>query len=258
MKIPYLDYLIKNSIKTENEFYWNVLIHFTKISGRQMEEEWNATFSTSKPPFIFENQQNLFSTWSWKIIADFCFSKPEGFSKDITLDPVRTLRFLDLIRNLSTHVHYFYSPHISALKDYECLSQEVIDHAKQKDQPYAVLFAQSRWISASDVARKTGFKSGDPRSQAEQWEKEGLIFSIDHDCGKSYPLYAFDPNQSYHPISKLKEILGLLSPHKTPLVIGFWFASLNATLAGRRPMDVLLSEPLAVLAAAKNEVQPHE
>jgi hypothetical protein len=171
MKIPYLDYLIKNSVKTENEFYWDVLIHFTKISGRQVEEEWNTPFSTLKLPFVFENQEKRFSTWSWKIIADLCFSKFESFSKDMTLDPVRTLRFLDLIRNLSTHVHYFYSPHISQLKDCEIITPEVIDNAKQKDQPYAVLFAQSPWVSASDVARKTGFKNGDPRLQAEEWEK---------------------------------------------------------------------------------------
>lgn len=87
-----------------------------------------------------------------------------------------------------------------------------------------------------------------------KWKQEGLIFAISNESKDLYPGYGLDPGSGHRPLKSLKPILEVFKGHKESWGIAHWFASVNSFLGGRRPMDVLNSDPGRVLAAAEDEV----
>lgn len=247
--VPYLEYLIKNSKKSDDAFRFDVLIHSTKLSIGQAQKEWHTHFS--KESFLIFDHQEKYWEWSWKAISDICFSQNISFSEKMELDPVRTIQFLDLIRNLSTHVPYFFGDQISDLDDRENLSLKDIEIAKQKDQPYALIFAQNAYLDEAWLARKANIKEDQPGELVRSWVEQGLIFSVPYQSRQYVPSFALD--EYSHPRDGLKEILTMLRPQKNSLEIAYWFFGVNSFLGGARPMDVLKHDVARVLAASQNE-----
>ena len=69
-----------------------------------------------------------------------------------------------------------------------------------------------------------------------------------------FPIYGLDPDSGYRPLKPLKAIIDVFKGHKEGWGVAYWFASTNSFLGGKRPMDLIRSEPSHVLAAAEDEV----
>ncbi|WP_460152966.1 hypothetical protein [Pseudomonas sp. S2_B07] len=80
------------------------------------------------------------------------------------------------------------------------------------------------------------------------WEADHRIFSIDHDGCRSFPVYAFPSQGGASPIPGLRDVLSVLCPMKDGKGVSFWFISPNAWLEGKRPQDLLSTEPSRVFA----------
>lgn len=87
----------------------------------------------------------------------------------------------------------------------------------------------------------------------KKWEADHRIFSIDHDGSRSFPVYAFPSQGGASPIPSLRDVLSVLCPMKDGWGVSFWFISPNGWLGGKRPQDLLSTEPSRVISAAYEE-----
>lgn len=87
-----------------------------------------------------------------------------------------------------------------------------------------------------------------------EWELDNRTFSIEHEGGSLFPIYAFSTRTGLSPHPELKKILTLLSPTKDSWSLAFWFYSPNGMLGGKRPRDMISTDANRVTLAAQHEV----
>lgn len=121
------------------------------------------------------------------------------------------------------------------------------------DAQRAVL-SSARWLTAEQLSKIPGFNAIDYSVQLEHWKYQKQIFTIQIEAIDYFPLYAFNPSESFRPVAALAETLSLFTESKDDWGLAYWFAGTNGYLGGRRPQDLLLTEPHAVLDAAKDEL----
>lgn len=84
-----------------------------------------------------------------------------------------------------------------------------------------------------------------------RWIRADETFAIEHEGADLYPLYSFENGQRLSPRPMMRKILASLS--MDPWHAAWWFSAGYGMLDGRRPQDVLESDPEAVLAAARDQ-----
>lgn len=117
------------------------------------------------------------------------------------------------------------------------------------------ILSESHWYNCNQLSQLIGASADAVQDRLCSWKKENKIFSLK--CNKNgdlYPAYAFNGNVSLLP--ELKDVLNVFKGKKSNLKIAMWFASENGWLRNRRPLDVIGSDPNAVIAAAKTEITP--
>lgn len=111
------------------------------------------------------------------------------------------------------------------------------------------------WLTAAQVAEAAGLSSKNPSAQPHKWKKQGQIFAVNHRGTDYFPGYALDPGTNFRPVAMLASIIDVFAESKDGWGMAYWFGSENSFLGGRRPQDMLISEPALVLKAAKDEVR---
>ncbi|QQO35358.1 hypothetical protein JJC00_06655 [Bradyrhizobium diazoefficiens] len=110
------------------------------------------------------------------------------------------------------------------------------------------------WMTAAQIAEIAGFSTTNPSAQPNKWKREGQIFAIHHRGTDYFPGYALDASTDYRPSKGLARALKVFRGKKDDWGLAYWFASVNSFLGGKRPQDLLISEPDRVVAAAEDEV----
>lgn len=90
--------------------------------------------------------------------------------------------------------------------------------------------------------------------EVSNWQREQAIFSISFRGEDYFPLYALQPREGFRPYRQIKEIIDIFGDKKDGWATALWFLTRNSYLDGRRPRDMIASDPVAVLAAAKEDV----
>lgn len=85
-------------------------------------------------------------------------------------------------------------------------------------------------------------------------QRERQIFAISHNGVDYFPLYALDPVKGYRPREALKAILGIFGDSRDAWQLASWFLAVNGRLGGRRPQDLLETDPDAVIEAARKAI----
>ncbi len=111
------------------------------------------------------------------------------------------------------------------------------------------------WLTAAQVAELAGLSASNPSTQPNKWKRQKQIFAITHNGVDYFPGYGLDPNTGYRPRKALKPVLDVFGEHKDGWGLAYWFLSANSFLGGKRPQDVLASEPERVVAAAEDEIK---
>lgn len=109
------------------------------------------------------------------------------------------------------------------------------------------------WLSSAEVGSlgQTGGAPSNPHARAHRLLSEGRVFAIERAGRKEYPRYAFDGLGNPYPA--LREVLRVFAGWPA-LRVASWFESASAALDGRRPREVLESDPDAVLRAAQQHM----
>jgi hypothetical protein len=125
--------------------------------------------------------------------------------------------------------------------------REMLDLAR------AHILASGDFLQVQDLARCLGVNVELLSPAIKEWEAGQRIFSIDHDGCRSFPVYAFPPQGGASPIPALRDVLSILGPMKDGWGVSFWFISPNGWLGGKRPQELLSTEPSLVISAARDE-----
>lgn len=110
------------------------------------------------------------------------------------------------------------------------------------------------WLTAAQVASLAGFAASNPSTQPNKWKKQGAIFAIRHQGADYFPGYGLDPAAGHRPFEAMATILEVFGTVKDGWGIAYWFSSVNSFLGGRRPQDMLATQPDRVIAAARDEM----
>ncbi|MEJ8816254.1 hypothetical protein WKW77_34785 [Variovorax ureilyticus] len=111
------------------------------------------------------------------------------------------------------------------------------------------------WYTAQQVAEFAKLRPGNPIGSVSRWKAQGRVFALRQGNRDLYPRYALGGD--FHPLPAMKNILQVLGKQSAEWLTT-WFESTNGFLGGRRPRELLLSDPARVLEAAKDEVESRE
>ncbi|MBC8736381.1 hypothetical protein F6X40_05955 [Paraburkholderia sp. UCT31] len=123
--------------------------------------------------------------------------------------------------------------------------------AEMEKQAVDAVLNNTKWLTTEMVGKRQNPDASNMHNAAHRWKKAGKIFSIERAGQTLYPLYAFD--ELGNPIPEVAEILKIFKGYR-PFRIASWFESTNTMLHGKRPREVLGSDPAAVVEAAKDHV----
>lgn len=132
--------------------------------------------------------------------------------------------------------------------------RHMLIEARMAVQARTAVLQAGDWLTAAQVAELAGFSTTNPSAQPNRWKKDGLIFAIRHQGNDYFPAWALDSRTGYRPIKTLGAVLRAFGDAKDGWGTAAWFAAVNSMLGGKRPQDLLASEPERVLAAAVDEM----
>lgn len=106
-------------------------------------------------------------------------------------------------------------------------------------------------FSAAEVNDRVQASGEGAPGKGVLWQQEGRIFGVTHQDQLIFPAFQFDPEG--RPREVIAALLDVLSKGLTDWQLALWFIRANGWLGGRRPVDLLESEPEAVMDAAGQE-----
>ncbi|MYN40341.1 DUF2384 domain-containing protein [Duganella sp. FT109W] len=111
----------------------------------------------------------------------------------------------------------------------------------------------TEWLTSAqvDALAPGADKRNNAHARANRLLGEGRVFAIEQGGRKHYPRYAFDALGTPH--GAVREVLQAFGD-APPLRVASWFESTSAALDGRRPRELLDSDPVAVVRAAREHV----
>lgn len=111
------------------------------------------------------------------------------------------------------------------------------------------------WMTAAEIAEVAGFSKSNTSAQPNKWKREKSIFAIRHNGIDYFPSYGLDATAGYRPLKDLATVMRVFGDRKDGWGLAYWFMSPNGFLGGKRPQDLLLTEPQRVIDAAKDELE---
>ncbi|WP_233887962.1 antitoxin Xre/MbcA/ParS toxin-binding domain-containing protein [Paraburkholderia flagellata] len=117
------------------------------------------------------------------------------------------------------------------------------------------VFEASDWLTAEQVAGLACPDASGSPVRPDCWIAEGRIFSVRYGQHDYFPAYGLDPERQYRPVAALADVLRVFDSTKDGWHLAYWFASVNRYLGGKRPLDLLATEPGRVIAAAQVEAR---
>jgi len=115
------------------------------------------------------------------------------------------------------------------------------------------LISEFGLLSSSDTASRAGSRAKNKAALANRWKQEGRIFSVSHQGTAFYPAFQF--NDEGQPLPVIASILSTVGRQSGGWELALWFIAGNGWLGGRRPVDLLRTEPEIVAQAAEREAE---
>ena len=124
--------------------------------------------------------------------------------------------------------------------------------ARRNAEARAALLKEFGALTSKQVAEHAGSTAENKAAMAASWKQQGRIFSVTYRGKQLFPGFQFGPEGRPHPV--IADVLRILGgEHEWQLAL--WFASRSGLLGGRRPVDLIESEPEAVVQAAQREAE---
>jgi hypothetical protein len=115
------------------------------------------------------------------------------------------------------------------------------------------LFKEFGAYTSAEIADLAGSKASNKAALANRWKQEGRIFSVTHHGATYFPAYQFDIEGRPRPV--IAQVIKALGSKWSEWELALWFTSGTGWLDGRRPVDLLESEPEEVALAAERKAE---
>ena len=122
--------------------------------------------------------------------------------------------------------------------------------ARRNTAARVALIEEFGLLTSADVAELNQSQATNRAALASRWKGEERIFSVPYQGKDYFPGFQFGPDgRPREIVAEVLAALGAARGWQTAL----WFAAGNGYLNGRRPVDLLDSQPDAVTEAARHE-----
>jgi hypothetical protein len=108
------------------------------------------------------------------------------------------------------------------------------------------------WTSAR-VAEESSSRATNRAAIASRWATEKKIFSVRFEGQQWFPRFQF---QDGMPIAVVSQIMTMFPEHATGWELAYFFAAPNPNLGGRKPLELLKSDPSRLLSLAQAFAHP--
>jgi hypothetical protein len=125
--------------------------------------------------------------------------------------------------------------------------------ARRNAQAREALLGEFGALTSAEVAALVGSRAKNKAALANRWKVEGRIFSVAHKGQTYFPAFQFDAEGKPRPA--IAAVASVLAPRVGEWELALWFTVPNGWLGGRRPVDLLESEPEAVAEAARRSTE---
>lgn len=124
--------------------------------------------------------------------------------------------------------------------------------ARRNASARASLLTEFGALTSSQVADLVGSEAKNRSSLAHRWRKEGRLLGVQYKGTVWYPGFQFHDGDVLPVVVDVLAELGGAGAGEWEIAL--WFTAPSGWLADRRPVDLLLSDPLRVIEAARREV----
>jgi len=113
-------------------------------------------------------------------------------------------------------------------------------------------------FTAEQLADANGSQASNRAALADNWRKRRQVFAVPHPDRSArerdvYPGFQFENGK---PIKAVQEVLEVFGGRKASWKLALWFTSNNGALPdSARPVDLLISDPQAVVRAARRDAE---
>lgn len=122
--------------------------------------------------------------------------------------------------------------------------------ARRNSAARAALMQEFGLLTSAEVADLTESQAENRAALASRWKREGRIFAVKHHGQDYFPGFQLTAEgRPREAVARILAALGRARGWETAL----WFTAANGYLGGRRPVDLLESDPEPVVEAAARE-----
>ena len=107
--------------------------------------------------------------------------------------------------------------------------------------------------TAKDVADQSTSTAKNRAALASRWAQEGKIFAVKYEGQLWYPRFQF---QDGEPLTTIGQVIQAYPSHANGWDFAYFFATPNANIGGRKPLELLKSDPQRVLSLARAAASP--
>lgn len=132
----------------------------------------------------------------------------------------------------------------------------VLREAEMVAKARAGVLEDAEWLTAAQIADLADLSKRNSNAVLSRWKRDGRIFAIKPAGSvELFPAYGLNPANRYRPVPALAKVIEALCAVKDGWGLAYWFGSVNGFIGGRRPQDVIATEPQAVVEAARDEAE---
>lgn len=123
-----------------------------------------------------------------------------------------------------------------------------IVRARMQAEARKKVFNGTDWATAAQIADLAGLGQKNPSGTVNRWKQQRQIFALHVNGQDWYPKYALD--ESFRPLPAVAQVMAALPDWRAERLAS-WFEAKSSSLGGRRPREVLLTDPQLVVDAAR-------
>jgi hypothetical protein len=184
--------------------------------------------------------------------------------EEVGLDDPETFVFLDpsvgsggMLQLLTVFISHAADDHVRFGRLVELLMPDdpvpdsaVVEQARRNAEARTTFLRDVPTATSADLAELSGSRARNKAALAGGWRKAGRVFAVSVSGQLRFPLFQFDG--AGQPKPQLAAILRALQENGlSGWELALWFAGASERLDGRRPLDLIDTEPDRVLDVAR-------
>jgi hypothetical protein len=131
-----------------------------------------------------------------------------------------------------------------------------LDMARRLAERHARILNEFGWYTAEQLADANGSQAANRSALVDNWRKRRQVFAVPHPdrTARDRDVYLGFQFEDHRPVKAVHDVLEVFGDRRSSWKLALWFTSNNGWLPRSvRPVDLLDSDPEAVIAAAQRD-----